>query len=70
MSQPLKIVRKGKNDSSASCSDQGKWKYPHLVGKLKQYFKHDEFKSELQREAVEAAVQGKGQNYQSGRINR
>lgn len=34
-------------------------KYPHLLPKLKEFFKHDNYRSDLQREAIEAVVQCK-----------
>lgn len=60
MSLPIKIVSRSKSteEGAATSKDGGKWKYPHLVSKLSEHFKHSSFRSDLQRKAVEAAVQG------------
>ncbi|ODN03573.1 ATP-dependent DNA helicase Q5 [Orchesella cincta] len=56
---PIKFVRRTSKDGDGKpVAEDGKWKYPHLLPKLKQHFKHDDFRSELQRKAIEAAVQG------------
>ncbi|CAL8102843.1 unnamed protein product [Orchesella dallaii] len=55
---PIKIRRTSKDGDGKSAAEDGKWKYPHLLAKLKQHFKHTDFRSDLQRKAIEAAVQG------------
>lgn len=69
MALPIKIVNRSnsKEDGSGTLRNgdrsnengEGKWKYPHLVARLQQHFKHSTFRSDLQRKAIEAAVQGK-----------
>ncbi|XP_035710211.1 ATP-dependent DNA helicase Q5 isoform X2 [Folsomia candida] len=44
------------NTDSTSSGGQEPWKFPQLVTKLKNHFKHVQFRSDLQRRAVEAVL--------------
>jgi hypothetical protein len=70
---PMKVVKRGrqgskteekndvaktKADKKDSTSVESSSNYPHLLVKLKEHFKHTDFRSSLQRRAVETVLQG------------
>jgi len=64
MPLPVKMVRPGTvtsgsaaESSSSNASANGTSLFPHLLPKLKERFKHEDYRSSLQRAAVEAVVQ-------------
>jgi hypothetical protein len=73
MPLPTKMVRVGGGEeknrsgsgsrsnpaSASSRTSPVSWKFPHLLPKLKERFKHDDFRSNLQRSAVEAVIESK-----------
>ena len=67
MPLPTKVVRvDGKprekqagNSASSATAATATWMFPHLLPMLKEKFNFEDFRSDLQRSAVEAVVQGK-----------